>query len=347
MTLADLIALNDEISALVRAGVPLERGLLDVGRDLPGRLGRITTALAERMAEGASLVQALAAERDAFPPVYGAVVQAGLRSGRLSAALEGVAATVRRMAELRGVAATALLYPLIVVLVAYGLAVFFVVQIAPAVAPVYESFQAPSAAWLARLVELGPVVRYVGPAVPVAVLLLAAVWWRQSGRAALVEPRWAGRVLGWVPGAGRLVAWTQAATLADVLALLVHERVPLDEGVLLAAQASGSHALAQAARGISAGLARGQPVSDCLASAPGFPPLLCWLLATGERQGTLVRALMHAAQSYGERAQHQADVTRILLPVLLTVAIGGTATLLYALVVFLPWVSLLRSLGGA
>ena len=44
-----MIALNDEIAALVRAGVPLEQGLGHLGGDLPGRLGTFTTALADRM----------------------------------------------------------------------------------------------------------------------------------------------------------------------------------------------------------------------------------------------------------------------------------------------------------
>ena len=39
VSLDDLIALNDEIIALIRAGVPLERGLAGLADDLPGRLG--------------------------------------------------------------------------------------------------------------------------------------------------------------------------------------------------------------------------------------------------------------------------------------------------------------------
>ena len=42
ITVEQLSALNEEIRALVRAGVPLERGLITAARDLGGRLGRIT-----------------------------------------------------------------------------------------------------------------------------------------------------------------------------------------------------------------------------------------------------------------------------------------------------------------
>ena len=46
ITLDQLLALNEEIAALVRAGVPLDRGLLEAGRDVRGRLGRIAGVLA-------------------------------------------------------------------------------------------------------------------------------------------------------------------------------------------------------------------------------------------------------------------------------------------------------------
>src|SRR3954454_5443535 len=52
MALEELIALNDEIAALVRAGVPLERGLLDVGGELRGRLRAIATGLGGRVGGG-------------------------------------------------------------------------------------------------------------------------------------------------------------------------------------------------------------------------------------------------------------------------------------------------------
>src|SRR5215469_8849422 len=102
-TLDDLLALNDEIAALVRAGVPLESGLAELGRELPGHHGRVARALSQRLARGASLDQALLESRDEFPELYVSVVTAGLKSGRLASALEGLAAAARRVAELRQV----------------------------------------------------------------------------------------------------------------------------------------------------------------------------------------------------------------------------------------------------
>ncbi len=62
ITIDQLLALNDEIAALVRAGVPLERGLVVTGRDLRGRLGGSRRPWRGGSAAGESLSEALEGE---------------------------------------------------------------------------------------------------------------------------------------------------------------------------------------------------------------------------------------------------------------------------------------------
>src|SRR5208282_2250988 len=169
ISIDELAALNDEIAALVRAGVPLDRGLLGAGTDLPGRLGRITSALGKRLSRGESLPEALEAEKRAIPPLYRAVVEAGARSGRLSGALEGLARYVRGYSEARASIGVALWYPILVLSLAYGLSLGLKV-----IWPLR---------WLEKVGELAP---YWWPAWPALLLLLALAWWR-SGVAATFQ----------------------------------------------------------------------------------------------------------------------------------------------------------------
>jgi type II secretory pathway component PulF len=347
ITLDQLVALNDEIAALVRAGVPLEPALAELGRDLPGRLGRIATMLAERTSRGESLTEVLSEGSAHLPPVYRAVVEAGSRAGRLPAALEALAGSIRRVAETRRGVAAAALYPLLVVMLAWGLFAFFASFTARHLADAFKAFNVGGRGFFSWLANCGEWAVYWGPAVPVIVVVLAAAWWYWSGRAAIAEPRWAGRLFGWFPWTGRLLRWSQAATFAEVLALLVENRVPLDEGIVLAAEASGDRRMLEAARGMAAALGRGQKLDFRGPDGKRFPPLLSWLMITAQRDGALLSALQHAAETYHRRAQHQADLARVFLPVVLTIAIGGSVTLLYVLTLFIPYTSMLRALGGA
>lgn len=345
ISLEDLAALNDEIAALVRAGVPLESGLLGLGPDLPGQLGRTVSSLGERMSSGQSLAAALAGERPQIPRLYGAIVAAGVRSGRLAAALEGLAVAARQIIELRAMAGAALVYPLIVVSLAYASWVGFVIWIAPTVEPSYRSFAAPSAAWIRRFAETGATIQYWGPGVPLAIGCGLVVWWRQSARALTVQSTAAGRFFGWIPGVGRMLAYSQIATFADVLALLIEQEIPLDEAVVLAGEASGDARLCDEASQVAGALREGRTLGESLAAASRFPPLLAWLIETGQERGTLALALRHSAETYRQRALQRGDASRLLLPILLTVVVGGGTVLTYAVLLFWPWFSLLKTIG--
>ena len=144
ITLDDLIALNDEIAALVRAKVPLERGLQDLGRDLPGRLGQFALALARRTGSGEPLVEVLGDPDFRLPKLYRAVVEAGVRAGRLPAALESLAGSMRRLAESRRGVVLAFLYPLLLLIVAWGFFAFTTAQIAPKLLKSFEEFACPA-----------------------------------------------------------------------------------------------------------------------------------------------------------------------------------------------------------
>ncbi len=140
---------------------------------------------------------------------------------------------------------------------------------------------------------------------------------------------------------------SHTATFAEVLALLVENRVPLNEAVVLAAEASGDRRSLTAARRMADAIVRGEPLTgSSAAAADGFPPLLTWLLMAGRQHDALLPAIRHAAETYRRRATHQAELARVFLPVVLTIVIGGGTTLAYTLAMFIPYTSMLNSLGG-
>jgi type II secretory pathway component PulF len=346
ISLDQLIALNDEMAALARMGMPLESGLMDMAGDLPGNVGKLASTLGKRMAAGQSLEQVISQSEDLFPPFYQAAIRAGVRSGRLAVALESLSSSARRVALLRRLIGVSLLYPLIVLSVAYTLFVFVVVYWVPVMLDTYDAFDLSAAEVREPAMALRQSAAWWVPVLPLVVILGIGIWWYRSGRAIAVASqtrRWFGRFSSLV----RLLRIGRMATFAEVLALLVEQQVPMDQAVVLAADASGDRAVAAASRQLAEQIQRGQRGGAAFAVPAGFPPLLAWLIVSDRRQTNINVALRQTADSYRRRALRLADWLTFYLPMLLTTTIGGTATLLLAIAVFGPWFNILYRLAWA
>jgi type II secretory pathway component PulF len=367
ITLDQLIALNAEIAALVRAGVPLDRGLSALGEDLPGRLGRFAQQLGDDIARGQSLTDALAAPSAKLPPIYCAVVQAGIASGRLPTALESLAGSLRRLAETRRGVMLSLIYPVILFLLVWGLFAAASSRLSPAVYYTFQQQHRPgedglppgegaygssktwglltrAAIWTAAAIaHLGESAGIWGPLGPVVVLGLLVLWWLASRAAAVARPDSATWVFGWIPGMGRMLRLSRTAVFVEVLKLLVENRLPLDQAITLAAETAGDARLIRAARSFAESARRGEPGPPN--GLPGLPPVLNWLIAGGQRNNALLPALRHAADDYLRRAERQAELSRTMLPVFISGVISGLIVIAYALGLLAPYFVMLGSMS--
>jgi general secretion pathway protein F len=139
----------------------------------------------------------------------------------------------------------------------------------------------------------------------------------------------------------------ESAGFSELMALLLEHQVPYPQAITLAADATGDSALAQGARQVAAAVERGRAPGEAMheLSSRSFRPLLRWALAAGPEQGSLVESLRNLGPMYRKRAAFQAEQLQIFLPTLLMLGIGGSATLLYALTLFIPLSTLLSGLA--
>ena len=319
----------------------MDRGLRSLGEDLPGRLGRFATQLSAQIARGESLTDALAEPTAKLPRLYRAVIEAGITAGRLPAALESLAGSLRRLAETRRSVVLSLTYPLLLFLVAWGLFAFSASKLAPAVYSSFQELNIAGGEWFRPIAHLGRSARIWGPLGPVVVLALAWLWWMGSKGAAIAQGVRTTWVFGWIPGLGCMLQLSRTAVFVEVLKLLVENRLPLDQAVTLAAEAAGDAEMSGAAAQFAAAIRRGEQA----AGLPGLPPLLNWLIAGGQRNDTLLPALRHAADDYQRRAQYQAELSRVMLPVVITCSISAVIVIAYTFVLLVPYFVILRSLA--
>ncbi|WP_435011704.1 type II secretion system F family protein [Tundrisphaera lichenicola] len=337
--------MNDEIKSLVRAGIPLERGLFRSSDELGSQTGAIARELGDRMALGESLPEALSRSRFALSDLYRAVVVAGIRSGRLAEALEGMAVVTRGYAESRRAVGLALLYPTIVLTLAYGLALGFILGVVPRIIGAYRSLGIEPMGLLNFLHRVGDLVTYWGPVIPV-LLIVSILRWVWSGRSVALDTGQSGNWLNRFPLVGSMVAGFRNANFADLLALLVDHHVPLDEALPLAGQASGDPDIRRCSNEFAERIRRGD--ESIPTSSTGYrvlPPLLSWMLSAGHRQGDLASGLRHVAKNYRKKAESRLEIIRSALPVVLMLTLGAGTVFLYGLLLFLPLTNLYEGLA--
>jgi type II secretory pathway component PulF len=340
--LADFILLNEEIAALVRARIPLEANLERIGAELPGKSGELAERIGRRMQTGENLAQAMEAECGSMPPAYRAAMVAGVESGQLGKALEAVVESATRMDQLRRVSALALVYPLILIGIVFPLLTLMLVLLVPRFAWLDDS-QFKPLEWLVDTPNVAPILAF---AVPLIMIVTAVIWWWRSGRIGY-QPRFS--LLGLLTGSSRVRRWSQASQFAETMTLLLERGIPLPQSLRLAGEASDDRRLRAAALETAQHIEHGGTPSSSASSAKGrtsdFPVLIRLAMHHADNGRLLIASLRQARTMYRDRAIRAADWYTEYLPILLTVAIGGTFTVVFALFVFWPYASMLHELS--
>ena len=170
-------------------------------------------------------------------------------------------------------------------------------------------------------------------------------WAFLARRAVVTQSGWIQSTLRFAPWVGRLNEVGRLATFTDLLALFVEHQVPMHEALPLAADATGDRRMGEECEQLAIDIKKGSSVMRSVSDAVTVPNLIRWQLTSGMPEQELARSLRSSSRNYRYQAEAIADKCAVRLPVYFTVFIGGTATLLYAIVVLLPWFSLLESLA--
>ena len=328
------------------ARLPLESHLSRLGRELPGKAGALAEQIGRRMESGESLAEAMDAECQSLPPAYRAAILAGMQSGELGAALESLVDSATRLDQMRRVTGIAIIYPLIIVVVACVLLAVIISQVIPS----FEWLNQPHFGVFRQLAHWPFLVPILAALVPCAVMLAAVIWWWRSGR---VSGGRSARFksLAWLPGTRRVHRWSQAATFVEILRLLIERNLPLDRALRLAGDAVDDPRLSSSAKQLAEQISQGgavSPATDAMASsaAAEFPLLIRVALRQANNRRLLVSGLRQAAMMYRERAVRTAEWYAEYMPIALTVGVGGTLTVGFALLVLWPYAATLSELAG-
>jgi general secretion pathway protein F len=351
VSIDNLVELNDEIAGLVRAGIPLDLGLASMRQDVAGPLRKTVASLQAAITRGLTLDEALADSSVRVPPVYRAVVRAGLRSGRLPAALESLAESSRSVRSLQRSVVLALIYPLLLMTLAYALIILFLKVVAPSIALMYEANPPAYLATFSRIADflsVGipiPATRLQFPlaVLPPVLLWVAAISIVIRNRSSMaIGPR---RAWQWLPLLGSTTLAAQNAWVAEVYALLIAHQVALPEAVRLALACTSDPRRVAAAEVVATRLEAGQSPSAEQLAGLGLPSSLAMLMTNGMPQSTLVGMAQNVAASQRRRVERNAVWATVWLPVVLVLTVGVAIGLVYGLTFFIPFTQMMDALA--
>ncbi|NBA96202.1 type II secretion system inner membrane protein GspF [Pseudomonas sp. R5(2019)] len=335
---AELALLTRQLATLVQAALPLDEVLAACAAQAgKRRLTSMLLAIRARVLEGHGLAQAMADFPAAFPALYRATVAAGERSGHLDKVLLQLASHTEARQAARQQVQLALLYPCILLLASLAIVAFLLGFVVPDVVQVFAD-SGQQLPWLTRaLIACSAAVRDYG----VAGLLVLGL----SGTAALAllrSPRWRQR---WhrlqlhIPMVGNVIRASNCTRFASTLGILCSSGVPLVDALKIAAEVVSNQPIRHAMQGVARSVQEGNSLTRALENSGGFPPMMLYMIASGERSGELHSMLERAA-----RHQEQQLANRIALLVGLfepaTLVFMGAAVLLIVLAILMPILNL-------
>jgi type II secretory pathway component PulF len=345
MNASDLVALNEEIAGMARAGLPLDQGLAALAQEMGrGRLQRVTAAIAEDLRAGRTLPEALQRQEGRVPPFYAGLVSAGVRTGRIGEVLATLTTYARSMAGLRAIVIDALFYPAVVVTFAAVLIGYLCYYLLPQFDRIFHDFHMhlPVMTELVYEVSRQPLLYIVAPILTVVVLLvLLRLGLRVTERG---RRTWA-RLIYAIPVAGTLIRTARLAAFTDLLAILVDHELPLPEAFRLAGEASSDPIMAAAVGRVQHDLNQGVPLGAALRGAGLVPEWVAWMAGLGERRGALGPALHQVAAMYRRQAEVRAALLRSVLPPFLVLCTAGLFVSVFVLTMMLPMYALLEGLS--
>jgi type II secretory pathway component PulF len=346
MNADELIALNEQIAGMARAGLPLDQGLSGLAKEMGhGRLRQVTEAIANDLRDGATLPEAVARRQKDLPPYYANLITAGVRTGRLPEVLATLTTYAKTVAVTRTIVLDSLFYPIVVMTFAVlllGALIFFVL---PQFDTIFKDFnmRLPTATEVLLSMGRHPIVVLTPPALGLALLGLLITW-------AVLRPTAKGRrlwawVLYSVPLVGTLVRAARLSAFADLMAVLVEYQLPLPEAFRLAGGATSDPLMAHDAEDIHGLLTEGASLNEALRGRGLLPEWVAWMAGAGEQRNALAPTLRQIAELYRRQVEARAALLRTVLPAFMIIATAGLLVGIFAITTMLPMVKLLEGLA--
>jgi general secretion pathway protein F len=321
VTQNNLTVFTREIATLLKAGLPLDRSmeiLLNLAEN--DKVRDLIANIRNEVRGGAALSKALDQHRNVFSRFYVNMVRAGEAGGALPDVLKRLADHLERAEELKSTITSALVYPIVLMVIASASVAFLVVFVVPTFKQIFDQsgkalpFMTQVVLWISAFL------RSYWPLLLAAVIVAGYLLSRSLANP-VSRKRWDQRFLENALF-GDLVAKVEMARFSRTLATLVTNGVPLLTGLSIVKETMGNMVMADAVAAAAAELKEGRGLAKPMLETNRFPKLAVQMIAVGEETGRLDEMLAQVADTYDLEVRH---AVKRLLTLIEPVMIVGMA----------------------
>lgn len=320
LTQNEIGVITRELATLLEAGLTLDRSL-QILIDLTDeeRITKVLENLQEAVRGGATFSSALE-DSGQFPRLYINMVRAGEAGGALDAVLARLADYLERAAELKETITSALVYPIILLVVAGLSVILLLVFVVPQFAVLFEDMGAALPLPTQIVMFFGEAFREYWWAMLVVVALIALLIERQMQRPE-VRSVFDRRVLR-LPLFGDLVWKMETARLCRTLSTLLNNGLPLLNALNLAKEVVGNTRLSGLLEEAADDLKHGKGIAEPAARREILPQMALQMIRVGEESGSLEAMLGKVADIYDKETQSSVKRMLTLLEPALIIGLG-------------------------
>lgn len=339
----DVMVFSRQFATIINAGVPVVQSLLVLQRQTQNQtFASIIRRIREDVETGIPLSDAMAKYPKLFDRLYVQLVRAGEASGNLDAILDRVAIHMEKEASQRRKIRNAMIYPIVILLIAIAVVWFLLVSVVPQFGSMITELGGDMPAMTQVVINASSFVKQFWWIVILffAALIGGIVLWYRTPAGRMRIDTFALRM----PVFGSLLQRRAIATFANTFGMLLRGGVNILEAINITKGTANNALMENILERSREAVERGEQLSTTLHRHPRvFPPMVPSMLAIGEESGSLDTMLEKIGEFYDAEVDETiAGLTTVIEPIMLV----GIAIMVGFIVIsmFLPMMSVIGQL---
>ena len=339
----EFLVFNQELATLLKAGMPLVQSLEILRRRVDNPVFKaVLDDVHERVRSGSSLSEAFESHGSLFPGVYTASLMAGEKSGSLEQVIRRYVAYVKVVTAVKRKTISALVYPLILLVLAVVVVGIIVIKVVPAFGAFYEQAQAElpmSTRFIVAVSNFAGAYFLLVVASLVAAVFAFWAWLQRPGNRVRFD-RWVVSI----PSLGPISQKFATSQAARTLGTLLGGGIPLVNAIEVASRAIQNQYIARELQVAGQQVREGRALAVAMHESGAFPDVAIKMIEVGEQTGALQEMLNSLADFYDEEIDtNLGRFITVIEPALLVIMGIVIAGLLLSL--YMPLFQLSSALG--